>query len=76
MPTSVAIRSAHRKQMVDVREVAEQLDCSTQHIWRMARDGRMPAPIRLGSLVRWNQIVIDRWIAAGCPTERTIDVGA
>jgi predicted DNA-binding transcriptional regulator AlpA len=29
--------------------------------------GRMPTPITLGALVRWNSELIDEWIRAGCP---------
>ena len=52
-------RAAGRK-LGDVRAVAEKLDCSPRHIYRMADAGRMPAPLRLASLVRWDLEKIDR----------------
>lgn len=54
----------------DVGAVAERLDCSTRHVYRMADAGKMPAPVRIGSLVRWSESSISEWIAAGCPSCR------
>jgi excisionase family DNA binding protein len=55
------------RRLGDVKAVAEKLDCSQRHVYRMADAGKMPAPLRLGSLVRWDLDRIDAWIAAGCP---------
>lgn len=55
------------QQLLDVRQVGIVAHCSPRHLQRMVDDGLMPAPIRLGSLVRWPRHVIDSWIAAGCP---------
>jgi excisionase family DNA binding protein len=60
----------NEKLCIDVQEVARMCSCSTRHIWRLADAGKMPAPIRLGALVRWNRQVIEQWIAAGCPPAR------
>jgi excisionase family DNA binding protein len=69
--TAVAMpeRATGRK-LGNVRAVAEKLDCSHRHVYRMADAGRMPAPLRLASLVRWDLEEIDRWIADGCPSCR------
>jgi excisionase family DNA binding protein len=53
--------------LLDVDTVAAMLDCSARHVYRLAGAGRMPAPVRLGSLVRWSRVVIERWIGDGCP---------
>jgi len=53
--------------LVDVRTVAAMCGCSTRHIYRLAAAGRMPAPVRLGALVRWNRKTIESWIDHGCP---------
>ncbi|MCH7729881.1 MAG: hypothetical protein IH991_25935 [Planctomycetes bacterium] len=62
------------KSLSDVRATAVIYDCSPRHILRMADDGRIPAPVKLGSLVRWrlrtgNPMtgVLDH-IEAGCPS--------
>jgi predicted DNA-binding transcriptional regulator AlpA len=57
--------------LLDKRAVAKLLGgCSVRHVDRLAQDGRMPAPIKLGSLVRWSRRVIEDWIAGGCQPVR------
>jgi len=53
--------------LLDVQAVSELLDCSARHVYRLSDAGRMPAPIKLGSLVRWSKTAIEEWIAASCP---------
>jgi predicted DNA-binding transcriptional regulator AlpA len=53
-----------------VNAVAAKCDCSTRTVYRLSDAGRMPPPIKLGSLVRWDLDEIDEWIAAGCPAVR------
>ena len=56
--------------LVDVQGVAGMCTCSTRHVYRLADAGKMPAPLKLGSLVRWSRAAIEEWIAAGCPSCR------
>lgn len=56
--------------LLDVRAVATRLSCSTRHVYRLADAGLMPAPRRLGALVRWSVEDLDRWLADGCPRIR------
>ncbi len=58
--------------LLDVEEVAALLRCSTRHVYRLADSGKMPRPIKLGSLVRWNRAAIDDWIAGGCEPVRPL----
>jgi excisionase family DNA binding protein len=53
-------------QLLDVRAVAQLLDCSPRHVYRLADAGQMPAPVRLGALVRWRRQDLADWLAAGC----------
>ena len=53
--------------LLSVTEVAETLGCSPRHIYRLSDAGRMPRPVKLGALVRWNREHIIEWISAGCP---------
>jgi excisionase family DNA binding protein len=72
MSTSVAPSSTDPSaRLLDVQEVAELLRCSTRHVYRLSDAGRMPAPVKLGALVRWNLGAIDTWIAQGCPAVRS-----
>ena len=58
-------------ELLDVRDVAALLGrCSIRHVHRLADAGKMPQPIKLGSLVRWRRAELDAWIAAGCPSQR------
>lgn len=53
--------------LIDVRAVASLLGCSPRHVYRLSADARMPRPIRLGCLVRWDRRSLARWVADGCP---------
>lgn len=57
--------------LLDVNAVSDLLQCSPRHVYRMADSGRMPRPVRLGALVRWNRQVLLDWIAGGCKPVRT-----
>lgn len=59
--------------MLDVRAVAGLLGCSPRHVVRLADTGRMPAPVKLGALVRWRATgpdSIQDWLDRGCPMVR------
>jgi len=58
--------------LLDVKQVAATLNCSPRHVYRMVDAGRMPAPVRLGALVRWHRSSLDRWLADGCKTVRNL----
>ena len=53
--------------LIDVGEIAAMLTCSKRHVHRLRVDGLMPAAVKLGTLVRWNRKVIEKWIEDGCP---------
>lgn len=58
-------------ELLDVNDVALLLGgCSTRHVYRLADAGRMPRPLRLGSLVRWRRTELAAWIASGCPSQQ------
>lgn len=46
------------------------LSCSPRTVRRLADSGRIPAPVRLGRLVRWSRQGLVDWIAEGCPSCR------
>ena len=56
--------------LLDVGSVAALFDCSTRHVYRMSDAGRMPRPLKLGSLVRWSRAAVEEWISNGCPSCR------
>ncbi len=58
--------------LLDVAAVAEMLGCSQRHVYRLSDAGRMPTPVKLGALVRWNRAAVESWIDAGCPSVRNL----
>lgn len=56
--------------LLDVGQVASLLRCSQRHVYRLADAGRMPRPLKLGSLVRWRRDELLQWISDGCPRVR------
>lgn len=55
--------------LIDSREAAKLLKVSSRTLWSMQKEGRMPAPIRIGRVVRWSYEALKRWVEAGCPRE-------
>lgn len=59
-------------ELLDVRDVAALLGgCSPRHVYRLADAGRMPRPIKLGTLVRWSRAQLLSWIDGGCQPTRS-----
>ncbi len=58
-------------ELLDVQAVAALLGgCSSRHIFRLSDSGKMPRPVKLGTLVRWRRSDIAAWISAGCPSQQ------
>lgn len=66
-PTSPPVEQTTGRRLGDVKKVAAKCDFSARHVYRQVLLGAMPAPRRIGRLVRWDLDEIDRWIAEGCP---------
>ena len=59
--------SVSTSDLVTIRTVAAMLgECSIRHVRRLADSGRMPAPVKLGALIRFRRVEIEQWIANGC----------
>jgi len=52
-------------------DVARLLNCSPRSIRRLADQGSVPRPVKIGGLLRWPREVVERWIADGCPAVAT-----
>ena len=59
-------RVDHSGRLLSVEGVAELLDISKRHVYRLSDAGKMPRPLKLGGAVRWDRQSLERWIAAGC----------
>jgi excisionase family DNA binding protein len=58
------------RRLVDAREVARMLGCSSRTVLRLADAGRIPWGVKLSSLRRWDLSQIEDFIAAGCQPVR------
>ena len=58
--------------LLAVGHVASMLSCSERSVWRLSDEGKMPAPVRIGRLVRWSRDKLNEWIDAGCPRVRPL----
>lgn len=72
MTATLSTPAATPASLLDVQAVADLCQCSKRHVVRLSDAGKMPAPVRLGNLVRWNRTVIEQWIADGCPPLRNV----
>lgn len=47
-------------------EVARIIGCSQRTVYRLVEEKRMPAPVRINSMVRFDRAKIEEWICNGC----------
>lgn len=69
------IRDGRQRALMSVDDVAMEIGCCSRSVRRWADSGRMPKPVKLGSLIRWPRAVIEKWIADGCPNVRNVSKG-
>jgi len=55
-------------ELLDVHAVADMLSVPLGRVYQFAYVGTIPAPLKLGRLMRWSRRELLRWIDAGCPT--------
>jgi predicted DNA-binding transcriptional regulator AlpA len=53
--------------LVNADGLASYLQISPRSIRRLAAEGRIPKPLRIGGSPRWNLRLVERWVWAGCP---------
>ena len=53
-----------RDKFLTVRQCAILRDCHTATIWRMAKLGTFPAPIKIGHLTRWSEMEVQSFLSA------------
>jgi predicted DNA-binding transcriptional regulator AlpA len=58
------------RRLIDADQVAEKLAMSRRQVFRSADFGAIPPGIKLGRLRRWDEVVIDDFIAGGCRPPR------
>ena len=59
--------------MLNTGDVATLLRCSRRHVYRLVDAGRMPAPVKLGALIRWSRASIEELALEGIPQPTATD---
>jgi excisionase family DNA binding protein len=62
----VLSKDVGQPKLITKAELARMLQLSQRTVYRMAQEKRLPAPIRLGSAIRWRQDTITEWIENDC----------
>lgn len=53
--------------LLNVKALAGCLAVSVRQTHRMSKAGLIPAPLRIGGVVRWREAEISRWLQSGAP---------
>lgn len=56
--------------LLNLREVAEFMNCGKRTIPRLVDSGVMPQGMKIGGLRRWSLQILQQWVADGCPDVR------
>lgn len=56
-------------ELLKLDDLCVQLSLGRATVYRQMAAGRVPAPIRVGTSVRWRRAEIEAWVAAGCPPQ-------
>lgn len=58
-PTSTHVEP----ELLDVKQTAVLCGCSPRHVFNLVTAGKLPAPVKLGRLVRWRTATLKAWLA-------------
>ena len=62
------------EKLVDANYVAEMFGASRTWVNERIKEGDIPAPMRIGGLLRWRVGELREWMNAGCPAVRGVEV--
>lgn len=60
--------------MLTADEIARVVNCSPRTVHRLADEGVIPQPVRIGGMLRWRRPDIEGWIERACPKVATEEV--
>lgn len=66
MSTAPHLSETERLTMTSA-DLAMELGISQRHLHTLNKQGKVPAPFRLGVCLRWPRSEIEAWLAAGAP---------
>ena len=58
-------------QLLSAKSLGQMLSLSKRQIFRLNSCGKIPAPIRIGGSIRWDESTISEWLKAGAPDRKT-----
>jgi excisionase family DNA binding protein len=56
--------------LLDRKETARRMSCTTRHLERLIAEGKGPPSIKVGRLRRWPESQFDKWIQTMIEAER------
>jgi len=56
------VKMTTSRKFPNVRDIADDFNCSTSTIWRWVADGKFPKPFKIGGLTIWDDGEIDSMI--------------
>ena len=54
--------------LLTIQEMAAIMNCSVASVYTMKAYGRVPPPLRIGRLVRWDPREVQQWLDNRCPS--------
>lgn len=57
-------------ELLTKEQVAQRLNISLRTVYRLIQTGEIPAPVKLGKMLRWRTDVLDAWIENDCKPPR------
>lgn len=57
-------------ELLNVKAVSELMSCSERTVHRLSDSGGMPAPLKIGRMIRWSRCSLMEWIQGGCQSVR------
>lgn len=54
-------------ELLTTAQAAKLCGIGERTLWRYSHSGRAPAPVRIGSAVRYRRAELMEWIGNGCP---------
>jgi excisionase family DNA binding protein len=55
------------RKLIRIATVAKALDTTHDHIYRLARENKIPGAVRVGRFWRFDEMALRNWIDNGCP---------
>jgi len=60
-------------QLWTVEQVADRLGIGIRTVWRLDKDEKLPAALRIGHRKRWNANDIELWLEWKCPDRKKFE---